>query len=225
MAFSAIPISTGSATSQELTIQQKHPPVPAELELAHEVVPEPPAPLRLVPGETTVTAGTEQPYKAVRDDQYGYEEDLTAQTDFTIDRLGTCTRNGAEVRCWATKAGKYTVTGILRDSNLSATATLTVVPGPTTALRLDPATAEIQAGASQSYTAIAVDQHGNETDLTAQTDFTITGPGPGECPRDQVGRVSCTASEVGDYTITGTLGPVSKVGGSREMLLAWDEET
>ena len=116
------------------------------------MVPEPPAPLRLVPDETTVTAGTEQPYKAVKDDKYGYEEDLTAQTDFTIDRPGTCTKVGVEVRCSADKAKVYTVTGTLKDLGptvtgtlrqegrdpITATATLTAVPGPPTKLKLDP---------------------------------------------------------------------------------------
>jgi hypothetical protein len=139
----------------------------------------------------------------VRVDQYGYEEDLTAQTDFTITEGGECTKDGAQASCSATQVKDYTVTGTLRDSRLSATATLTVVPGPTTALRLDPEKAEIQAGASQPYKAIGVDRYGNDTvDLTERTDFTITEGG--ECTKDGA-QASCSATQVKDYTVTGTL--------------------
>ena len=76
--------------------------------------------------------------------------------------------DGLAVRS-ATKADKYTVTGTLKEPSLSATASLTVVPGPPTKLKLDPEKAEIPAGAGQPYKAVTEDRFGNETDVTAQT--------------------------------------------------------
>jgi hypothetical protein len=216
-------MSTGAATSQAVTTQGKSALVRPELEPAPAVVPEPPAPLRLVPDEATVTAGTEQPFGATAVDQRGNETSVTGQTDFTIEKPGKCTKIstevGVEVRCSADKAKVYTVTGTLKDLGptvtgtlrqagrypITATATLTVVPGPPTKLKLAPPKAEIPAGAKEPYTAVTEDRFGNETDVTGQTNFRITGPGPGDCPRDQLGKVSCTATKVGDYTVTGTL--------------------
>jgi hypothetical protein len=166
------------------------------------VVPGPPKSLELAPPTKEIQAGVEQPYTAVTKDQHGNKTDVTAQTSLSINPPSSCAIAGTKVSC--TKTGSYTVTGTLRDHRppLSGTATLTVVPGPATTLRLDPGKAEIQAGVEQPYTAIGVDQHGNETDFTSQTGFTITAPG--KCSQAP-GKVSCTASEIGDYTVTATL--------------------
>jgi hypothetical protein len=67
------------------------------------------------------------------------------------------------------------------------------------------ATAIIQVGPNQPHAANNPDTSTESLDVTRWTDFTITGPGPGECPRDQLGKVSCTASEVGDYTVSAIL--------------------
>jgi hypothetical protein len=166
------------------------------------VVPGPPKSLELAPPTKEIQAGVEQTYTAVTKDQHGNKTDVTAQTSLSINPPSSCAIAGTKVSC--TKTGSYTVTGTLRDHRppLSGTATLTVVPGPATTLRLDPGKAEIQAGVEQPYTAIGVDQHGNETDFTSQTGFTITAPG--KCSQAP-GKVSCTASEIGDYTVTATL--------------------
>src|SRR5215217_6598179 len=166
------------------------------------VVPGPPKSLELAPPTKEIQAGVEQPYTAVTKDQHGNKTDVTAQTSLSINPPSSCAIAGTKVSC--TKTGSYTVTGTLRDHRppLSGTATLTAVPGPATTLRLDPGKAEIQAGVEQPYTAIGVDQHGNETDFTSQTGFTITAPG--KCSQAP-GKVSCTASEIGDYTVTATL--------------------
>jgi hypothetical protein len=91
--------------------------------------------LKLVPSQVVVPAGTPQSYRAIGVDQNGNEMDLTAQTDFTIDKGGAC--NGAS--CTATKAQAYTVTGTLRDPRLSATATLIVTDGTPTTPTISPA--------------------------------------------------------------------------------------
>jgi len=115
MTLSAIPIGTEAATAQDVTTQAKHPLVRAELEPARAVVPDPPTPLKLVPDEATVTVGIEQPYKAIRVDELGNEEDITASTEFTITGPGpgTCTEDGDKASCKASEPGTYTVKGTL----------------------------------------------------------------------------------------------------------------
>jgi hypothetical protein len=89
-------------------------------------------------------------------------------------------------------------------------------------LALEPPKATILQDGRQPYQAIGVAKDGSRHDVTAQTGFTITGPGPGECPRDQLGKVSCTASEVGDYTVKGTLRQEGKDDVTDEAVLRVD---
>src|SRR5215217_2502521 len=80
-----------------------------------------------------------------------------------------------------------------------------VIPEPVVErLELEPAEAWILPGASQDYTAEGfADGNRPVGDVIARTEVTITRPG--ECPRDQLGKVSCTASEIGDYGVSATL--------------------
>ena len=71
-------------------------------------------------------------------------------------------------------------------------------------LELEPAGATILQDDSQPYTVQGFAK-GNKPlgDITAKTEVTITAPG--RCTSGRLGKVSCTASEVGEYTVTGTL--------------------
>ena len=83
------------------------------------------------------------------------------------------------------------------DAGKTATASLTVTPGPTAALVLSPASTTIAAGASQSYTAQGVDSYSNPTgDVTSSTVFSIT-------PDGSCTAASCTANIAGPHTVTG----------------------
>ena len=101
--------------------------------------------------------------------------------------------------CHADLVGEYTVTG--ESEGIQDVATLTVTPGAFADIKIQPATASIDADHSQSYTADRVDQHGNVIDDgTAATTFSIsTG---GTC--DNSGPKSCRANLIGTYLVTGT---------------------
>jgi hypothetical protein len=197
----------GSATSQNVMTQEKPALVRPELEPARVVVPEPPAPLRLVPDKATVTAGTEQPYKAVRDDQYGYEEDVTAQTNFTIDEPGTCTKAGAEVSCTASEPGTYTVKGTLHQDgqdDVTDEAVLHVEP-VVASLKLKPESAGIVLGGTQGYTVegFTADGHPVELDqLTAKPVLSVTQR---RQPSGDCKETTCTPAKLGEHTVTATL--------------------
>jgi hypothetical protein len=93
-------------------------------------------------------------------------------------------------------AGAHTVTGT--NAGKTATAGLTVTPGPLNQLALSPSSASMTAGGSQTYTAAGYDQYGNSLgDLTASTTFTIA-------PNGSCTGSSCTATVAGAHTVTGT---------------------
>ncbi len=106
--------------------------------------------------------------------------------------------------------GTTTVTCIATDADdgnspVSATFTVTVVPGPLDHLVLSPSSATVTAGQSQTFTAHGADQFGNDLgDMTAVTTFTINGGGT--CTAN-----SCTGP-VGTHTVTGTTGSPAKTG-------------
>jgi large repetitive protein len=94
------------------------------------VVPREPETLWLDPDSATVQVDVGEPFQAMGDDTYGNELDLTEQAKFTISKGGSCPKAGSKVTCKAGKAGTYEVTATLRDSRLSASATLIVLPPP-----------------------------------------------------------------------------------------------
>ncbi|MFL5927125.1 MAG: beta strand repeat-containing protein, partial [Gaiellaceae bacterium] len=151
--------------------------------------------LSLSPSSALIAPDNSQSYSADGFDQYGNTlGDVTADTTFTIDPDGACTAN----LCTASLQGTHTVTG----SSLRATGTavLTISSTPVDHITISPASASIVAGASQTYTADAIDADGNVLgDITGATGFTITPDG--SCS----GNV-CTATVAGDHTVTGTSG-------------------
>ena len=84
------------------------------------------------------------------------------------------------------------------DNGATGTATLNVMPGAITHLALTPATATINAGASQGYTAIGLDSYNNPAgDVTNSTTFTIS-------PSGSCTGASCTSNVADNDTVTGT---------------------
>jgi hypothetical protein len=159
--------------------------------------------LELRPGKVTIPAGVPQSYQSLGFDAYDNPlGELTARTGFTIDPTESCTIVGAEVSC--TIARSYKVTGTLDGTGLRATADLLVQHGPLAGIQLQPETATIQAGTPQRYTVRGIDQYGNKHpgDLTSATDFTISPSG--SCTKNGA-TATCTATKIGDYTVTGTL--------------------
>ncbi|WP_375502411.1 beta strand repeat-containing protein [uncultured Jatrophihabitans sp.] len=165
------------------------------------------ASLTLTPAATSTPAGVAVTYTAAGSDSYGNPVgDETNAATFVLTPSGggggtSCAANA----CSTTTAGTFTVTASVATATGSATgsASLTVTPGPVTALTLNPATAQVAAGQSQTYAATGADQYGNPVgDVTAQTTFTIDGAGTCSGP-------TCTAPDAGVHTVTGQDGTVS----------------
>jgi parallel beta-helix repeat protein len=157
------------------------------------VTPGPVDQIVLSPASASIEAGGSQAYATEGRDRYGNSlGDLTSSTAFTIGPDGSC----AGASCGASAAGAHTVTA--SHAGKTATAALTVTPGPLDEIVLSPASASIEAGGSQAYTAEARDQYGNSRgDVTSSTVFGIA-------PDGACDGTSCGATETGAHTVTGS---------------------
>src|SRR5215510_130302 len=151
--------------------------------------------LDLRPATASITAGTGQAYTAILYAGKRQLGDYTPKTRFTITPPGSCT--GAT--CTATVAGDHTVTGTIPGTAVSATAALTVLPGPLSRITLDPPSASVAAGTGQAYTVTGYDTYGNQAgNVTARTVLSIT-------PDGSCTRARCMATKAGVHTVTGTV--------------------
>jgi Bacterial Ig domain len=161
--------------------------------------------IQLQPGEAEIKAGESQRYIVKGIDRYGnpHDGDLTSQTEFSISPSGSCRKDATTATCTSTSADVHTVTVRVTATQLTGTAILHVTPGELAKLELTPTPATIVAGTPQRYHADGFDSYGNPLgDHTAQTEFSISPSG--SCTK--VGaEASCTATKVGDYTVTGTV--------------------
>ncbi len=145
----------------------------------------------LIPAAASIAAGGVQTYAAVGRDAFDNSLGTLAGFAYTISPNGSCTGS----RCTASLAGVHTVTGT--KSGMTATATLTVNPGPLDHLVLGPATASVLAGVAQSYAAEGRDRFNNSLgDVTSGTAFSVA-------PNGGCTGASCTATTPGNHTVTG----------------------
>lgn len=150
------------------------------------------------PTQATVTAGAGQAFTVEGFDSAGTDlGDLTADAALSIqDSSGSCT--GAT--CTDTVAGTHTVTAVV--AGKSATATLSVLPGPANHISISPSSATITAGGSQSYTDRSFDAYGNDLgDVTQQSIFTLITPSyasPLACPNATCSTIYATQPLYGD---------------------------
>jgi len=150
--------------------------------------------LVVTPTSITMTADGNATMTTTASDPYGNSYgDVTAQTTFTIAPDGSCSGRF----CGSTVAGPHTITAAY--AGLSATATASITPASPATVTLSPSSVTLAAGASQAFTATAVDSYGNGYgDLTNQTTFylnSIFGP---KC----AGNV-CTVTSAGRYEAVG----------------------
>lgn len=176
--------------------------------------------LRLDPTNARVAPGERREYKAtlwVLAGRYQFPWTVTSLTGFVIDDPdGSCTRVRGRVSCWAGRPGRHTVTGTLPAHAIPyvryqvvGTATLEVTRPDH--LVLDPPDDTIELGKSVTYTARAQDYDKKDLgEVTEQTDFSMRlgDQSPTACQGS-----TCTPTEVGDYTITGTLKDLPTVEG------------
>ncbi len=145
------------------------------------------------PGAAVVAAGNAQVFEAEGFDAANNDlGDVTGSTTFTVAPDGSCTRSS----CKATTSGAHTVTASI--AGATATASLTVQPGPLDHLALSPASATITSRGSLTYVAAGRDQYDNSLgDVTSATTLTIA-------PDGSCAGATCTASKAGTHTVTGT---------------------
>ncbi|MGD1994483.1 MAG: hypothetical protein PVI59_14915, partial [Anaerolineae bacterium] len=151
----------------------------------------------LTPQTGITDAGESIAYTLTAYDVYGNSWDVTAEGTYAISAAagGIWTDNVYT----AEMAGTWTVTGTV--DSVSDTATLTVEPGRYTRLVVEPETATIAAGESQTYTAEAFDRFNNSRgDVTAGTSFAIVEPGHGGSWIDNV----YVSGNYGAWTVRGT---------------------
>jgi hypothetical protein len=145
-----------------------------------------------------MTSGQSQSYRAYGSDSYGNNlGEVTDTTTFTIDPDGSCTG----VTCTATELGRHTVTGAVDVAGRTVTGAtpLLVLSSAITGVTLNPRVAEIRAAGKVTYTATGVDGADRAVvDLTEYTTFSIA-------PEGSCTRAICTASELGEHAVTGTV--------------------
>jgi hypothetical protein len=176
--------------------------------------------LRLDPTNARVAPGERQEYKAtlwVLAGRYQYPLPVTSLTGFVIDdRREGCARVGGRVSCSATRPGLHTVTGTLParaipyvSIKVVGTATLEVMQPDH--LVLAPIDKTIELGESVTYTAHAFAGNKDLGAVTGQADFSmrLRDQSPTACHG-----ATCTPTEVGDYTVTGTLKDLPTVEGT-----------
>jgi parallel beta-helix repeat protein len=151
--------------------------------------------LALSPASATIASGGSQAYTAQGRDQYDNNlGDLTGSTTFSIAPNGSCT----SATCTATTSGAHTVTGT--SAGKTGTASLQVGAGALDHIVISPATATINAGGSQAYTAQGFDASNNSLgDVSAFTTFSIA-------PEGVCTGSLCTANAGGPHTVTGNDG-------------------
>jgi hypothetical protein len=163
--------------------------------------------LTLSPPVGSVTAGTAQTYTAQQFDKYGNSlPDATSGTTLSITPNGPGTGAWCDNNiktCTATQAGIYTVTGV--SSGKMAPATLQVTAAGLDHLTMSPANSSVTAAATQAYSDKGMDRFGNMVgDATSATTLTITPSGAGTGAVCDNTTHTCTATQAGTYTVTGT---------------------
>jgi hypothetical protein len=129
----------------------------------------------LSPASATIAAGGSQAYTATGYDANGNSlGDVTGDTVFSIGPDGSCTLG----TCTATVAGPHTVTGV--DGAVSATASLTVVPGPPDHVSFGQGPTDVQEATSitPSVTVIVQDVYGNTVTSSSAAVVMAIGTNP-----------------------------------------------
>lgn len=161
------------------------------------------ASITITPATASIVAGGSKTYAVEGFDAAGNSlGNVTGATTLSISGGGSCT--GAT--CTSTVAGNHTVTAT--HAGKTATATLTVTPGPIFTLAISPPSSSVAAGQSQVYTTTGADQYGNSTgDATALSTFTIAPSGTctaNSC-KDTVSGVHTVTAQAGAATVDAAL--------------------
>ena len=149
--------------------------------------PSPPAfdHIEIAPAASEIVAGSAETYVVTAFDTSG-----AAMGDVTGDAAITGV-GCAGAACSPTEAGEHAVTAGYQGT--TATAMLTVIPGPVAVLEVSPATAIVDAGDPQEYSAEGFDAYGNSLE-SISADFAVAD---GVCVA-----ASCSSTVAGEHEVT-----------------------
>lgn len=161
--------------------------------------------ISISPQSATIIAGSTETFTATATDGNGNYWSVTSSTTWSIAPSGGGSGTGGSLVqniYTSHTAGLYTVKGTY--GSLSASTSLSVIHGSVSSLIISPQQATITAGASQAFTATAVDNCGNIWDVTSSTVWTISLGAGGSWSG-----ATYTSAKEGTFTVTGTYGSVS----------------
>jgi Bacterial Ig-like domain (group 2) len=156
------------------------------------------------PSSASVTTGGTQQFSATGKDQYG--QPMSPQPTFTwsVSSGGTISSSGL-FTAGSTTGGPFTVTAT--SGSVSGTASVTVTAPPVlTTITVSPATASVQTGKTQQFTASGLDQFGQP--LSSQPTFTWSLPDGGGTISSS-GLFTAGSTPGGPFTVTASSGGVS----------------
>ncbi len=144
------------------------------------------------PTSSSIIAGSSQAFTATASDSYGNTWDVTGSTVWTIDAGAGGSWAGNTYN--SQLSGVWDVTGSF--SGLSSSVYLTVNHSAAESIQVNPYGASITAGTSEVYTVTAVDNFGNQWDVTSSATWGINSNAGGSWS----GNVY-TAAEGGTWTV------------------------
>jgi outer membrane protein assembly factor BamB len=128
------------------------------------------------PSSASIMVGHYQSFSVFGVDQYGNPAIDASSTTFAIAPDGSCSVGSGSASCTVTAAGPHSLTATL--SGKSATASLTVDPGPAIRIRIAPIISSMPVATSQAFTARTVDGYENTiADVTSSTTFAFAPNG------------------------------------------------
>ena len=134
------------------------------------VNPAAPRQIQISPKTATITAGTNQAYTTTATDYYCNTWDVSAMSSWSITAgAGGSWSNNVYT---SAQSGTWTVTGSY--AGLYDSASLTVNHAALSLFSVNPKTANISAGSTETYTASASDSYGNNWDVTSSTVWNVT---------------------------------------------------
>jgi outer membrane protein assembly factor BamB len=160
--------------------------------------------ITLTPATATIVAGSSQAYAVEGFDQYGNDIGSMASSTYLSVNGYSC----SNMSCQAYTAGDLTVTAT--SGGKTATATLTVKPGPIARLAVSPPSVTLPVQASQIFTASGSDAYSNPVSVSGAT-WSLASRTPGTLASTTGGTTTFKASIyfTGTGSVTATISGIS----------------
>jgi beta-glucanase (GH16 family) len=164
------------------------------------------ATITVTPPSASISSGGTQQYTAVGKDSTG--NSVSPQPTFTWTVSGGGTINSSGLFSATTVGGPYTIKATSGSISGTGTATVTQPASVLTTINVTPASATVNTLATQQYSAVGIDQYGNN--MSPQPTFTWSVSGGGTISSS--GLFTAGSSAGGPYTVTASSGGVSGTG-------------